>query len=121
MHAGFATRDDVMLAERPDYKATNIITMVERMDKSLFGDKTPRLRGAYDFLSELAHPNHFGTLGLYSKTVASEYRIEFGNAAEKKENILPNLCITSSMIWLVESAAKDIDRLMPNVCAFVPK
>jgi hypothetical protein len=121
MHAGFATRDDAMLAERPEYKATNIITMVERMDKSLFGDKTPRLRGSYDFLSEFAHPNHFGILGLYSKTVASEYRVEFGNAAEKKHTILPNLRVTTSMIWLVELAAKDIDKLVPQIRTFVPK
>ena len=121
MQAGFATRDEVFLAERPDYKATNVITMVGRMDQSLFGDKMPQLRRAYDFLSEFAHPNYSGILGLYSKTVASENRIDFGNAAEKKKDILPSLRVTSGMIWLVENATKDVDDLMPRIREFVPQ
>jgi hypothetical protein len=80
-----------------------------------------RDHGAYSFLSEFVHPNHFGLLGLYSTHFPKEYRIEFGNAAEKKQRILPNLRVTSSMIWLVEIAAKDIDKLMPQIRAFVPK
>jgi hypothetical protein len=121
MHAGFDTRDAVLLAERPDYKATNITTMIDRLDKSLFKDKTPRFRRSYGFLSEFVHPNYFGILGLYSKTVARGYRIKFGNTAEHKKEILPNLRVTTSMIWLVENASKDIDKLTPEILSFVPK
>ena len=121
MQAGFATRDAVLLAERPDYKATNILTMIERLDKSLFKDKTPRLQSAYDFLSEFAHPNHFGIMGLYSDNFPDEYRVEFGNMSKKKKGILPHVRVTSSMVWLVELAAEDIDELMPRIISFVPK
>jgi hypothetical protein len=121
MHAGFDTRDEVLLAERPDYKATNILTMIDHLDKSLFKDKTPRLRGSYEFLSEFAHPNYFGVLGLYSKMIARKYHIEFGNTAERKKEILPSLRVTTSMIWLMENAAKDIDKLMSEILSFVPR
>lgn len=67
MHAGFDTRDAVLLAERPDYKATNITTMIDRLDKSLFKDKTPRFRRSYGFLSEFVHPNYFGILDCTAK------------------------------------------------------
>jgi hypothetical protein len=40
---------------------------------------------------------------------------------EKKRSILPHLRIASAMIWLVEIAASDIDKLTPAIAAFVPK
>jgi len=108
----------VLLAGRPEHKATGVTAKITRMDESLFGEKSPVLRGAYGFLSEFVHPNHFGVLGLYSTHFPEEYRIEFGNIAEKKRDILPNLRVTTGMIWLVEIAAKDIDELMPQIYAF---
>jgi hypothetical protein len=119
MHATFSTMNDAHLAERPEYKATRILKLIDIMDKSLFGDSAPKLRDAYRFLSEFAHPNFSGTVGLYS--TSDGYRIEFGNTGEKKQYVLPDLLITSGMIWLVEIAAADIDELMPRIRAFVPK
>jgi hypothetical protein len=54
--------------------------------------------------------------GLYS-----EYRVAYGRTAGKKRSILPHLRIASTMIWLVEIAASDIDKLTPAIAAFVPK
>jgi hypothetical protein len=118
MHATFSTMNDAHLAERPEYKATRILKLIDIMDESLFGDNAPKLRDAYRFLSEFAHPNFSGTVGLYSNS--DGYRIEFGNTAEKKQYVLPDLLITSGMIWLVEIAAADIDELMPRIRTFVP-
>jgi len=50
-----------------------------------------------------------------------EYRVEFGNMSKKKKGILPHVRVTSSMVWLVELAAEDIDELMPRIISFVPK
>lgn len=44
---------------RPD--PVNILTMIDRVDKEV-----PKFRAIYDKLSEVAHPNWHGTLGIYS-------------------------------------------------------
>jgi hypothetical protein len=106
MNVSFADRLGWLKEEGADYKATSVLTMIERLDKSLFEDKIPRLRQTYDFLSEFVHPNHLGILQLYSTTFSSEHRLEYGDVARKKVMILPNLRITLSMIWLVETAVK---------------
>lgn len=49
MSAGFATRFDEFMGDDWAYKAKNILTLIVSMDRSLFEDKTPRLRNAYDF------------------------------------------------------------------------
>jgi hypothetical protein len=124
MYAGFATRDKGLLGkyeEFKEFKAASVSTMIDRMDKSLFHENTPRFREAYAFLSEFVHPNHLGILGLYSNTFPREYRIEFGNVAEKRKQILPHMRVTLSMVWLVEIAAKDIGKLLSTIVEFVPK
>jgi hypothetical protein len=121
MNVGFGTRYELFEGEKEEYKAQNILTVIDRMDRSLFGDKTPRLRDAYDFLSEFVHPNHLGILGLYSDDFPKEFRIEFGRTARKKEKILPHLRISLGMILLVENAASDFESLIPAISEFVPK
>jgi hypothetical protein len=121
MNVGFGTRYEPFKGEDQDYKAKNILTLIEAVDKSLFKDKTPRLREAYDRLSEFAHPNHLGLLGLYSATFSGEYQVQYGNKQKKKEMILPEFRITLGMIWLVDIAAADLEALVPQIAAFVPK
>jgi len=121
MHAGFATRDKSFFGEEEEFKAENILTMIDRMDRSLFKDKVPRLRAAYDFLSEFVHPNHLGILGLYSENFPEKYRVEFGNTTAKKKMILPHIRIALGMVWLVDIAASDIRKLIPVITEFVPK
>lgn len=120
MSAGFATRFEEFMGDDWAYKAKNILTLIDAMDRSLFEDKVPRLRRAYDFLSEFVHPNHLGILGLYSDHLAEEHRIEFGRQGKKKANILSHLRVTLAMVWLVENAASDLEALIPEISAFVP-
>jgi hypothetical protein len=121
MNVGFGTRYDLFESEKEEHKALNILTMINQMDRSLFGDKTPRLRDAYDFLSEFAHPNHLGILGLYSDNFPETFRIEFGKTARKKQEIVDHLRITLGMILLVEQAASDFESMVPAIAEFVPK
>jgi len=74
----------------------------------------------YEFLSEFAHPNHLGILGLYSDNFTREYRIEFGVKAEKRGRTLPNLRVTLSMVWLVEIEAKLFEKMLPRIREFCP-
>lgn len=124
MNVGFGMRiKDLYEGEAGsgDYKAQNILTIIDKMDKKMFQDGEPRLRKTYDFLSEFVHPNSFGILGLYSDNFAKEYRIEFGRTARKRETLLPNLRVTLGMAWLVAMEANDLDKLIPVISAFVPR
>jgi hypothetical protein len=119
MSVGFGDRLGWLASE--GYQAISVMKVIDKMDKSVFRDKQPRFRKTYDFLSEFVHPNHLGILGLYSDSFPKEYRIEFGRTAGKKERILPQLRVASAMIWLVEIAASDIDKLTPVIMEFVPE
>ena len=46
--------------DRPD--PVNIMTMIGHVDKEV-----PKFKAVYDRLSEIAHPNWHGTLGIYSE------------------------------------------------------
>jgi hypothetical protein len=122
MNVGFGARIDLSEGgEEWEYKALNVLTMIDRMDKGMFRDKNPRLRKTYDFLSEFVHPNHFGILGLYSDGFPNEYRVEFGRIDNKKEMILDHLNVTLNMIWLVQIDVSDIGKLIPAFLDIVPK
>jgi hypothetical protein len=122
MNVGFATRVEEFQGEDEEFKALNILTVIERMDRSIFKDKRSRLLSSYEFLSEFVHPNHLGILGLYSDSFVDEYRIEFGRTARKKEHVLSQLRISLGMIWLVEQAASDFEFLvLPEMLKFVPR
>ena len=121
MELGFAARYEGFAGDDWAHKAEKILTLIDSMDRSLFGDKKPRLRDAYDFLSEFAHPNYLGVLGLYSDNFPEEYRVEFGKRRKKKEMILPLLRVTLAMVLLAELAAVDLEALIPEITAFAPK
>ena len=127
MNVGFGTRIDdlydgaVEKGKEDELKALNVLTTINKMDKAMFPKKEASFRKSYDFLSEFAHPNTFGIMGLYSDNFPKKYRVEFGNVAGKKKNILSSLRVTLAMIWLVDIAARDIDALIPAISEFVPK
>lgn len=124
MSVGFGTRIEDLYEDelaKEEYKAQNILTTIDKMDKKMFQDGIPRLRKTYDFLSEFVHPNSFGILGLYSDNFAKEHRIEFGRTTRKKEAVLSSLRVTLAMVWLVKNAANDIETLIPAIADFVPK
>ena len=76
----FATRDKEWLEMHPEATATNVLTLIDKLDKRLL----PNARKVYDVLSESCHPNYlghhamFGTLDpetgvtAYSETKAME-------------------------------------------------
>lgn len=123
MNIGFATRLKGIYdeADADKYKAQNILTAIEKMDKKLFRDKRLRLSATYEFLSEFAHPNHLSLHGLYNTEFHREYRNEFGITAKKKTDILPNLRVALNMVWLVNIEAKAFDEMMPTILDFCKK
>jgi hypothetical protein len=41
---GFGDRFGLFSGERQEYKALNVLTVIDKMDKTVFGDKQPRFR-----------------------------------------------------------------------------
>jgi hypothetical protein len=56
MNRSFSSRDADWIAEYPDMQAVNILTLVDKLDTRIVSG----LRGHYDRLSEICHPNSFG-------------------------------------------------------------
>jgi hypothetical protein len=52
----FATRDKEWLTIHPETEATNILTLIDKLDKR----HLPNARKVYDALSESCHPNYLG-------------------------------------------------------------
>lgn len=56
MNRLFATRDADWIGEHPEAKATNILTLIDRLDKR----ELEGIRYHYDLMSEVCHPNSLG-------------------------------------------------------------
>ena len=55
------------------YSATNILTVIDKIN-----ERMPGVRNRYDDLSEVAHPNWQGTLGLFSSANSESVLSQFG-------------------------------------------
>ena len=78
----------------PDFpKATNILTHIKHMDKTVSG-----IEARYLSLSEFAHPNWSGVAGLFSEIDKENYITRFGKGWSKNEGtkeMATNLLIAS--------------------------
>jgi hypothetical protein len=54
-------------------EAVSVLTFVQRLDKKL-----PGFEAAYNFLSEIAHPNWLGVSGMYSKIDRENFVVYYG-------------------------------------------
>ena len=95
MNLSFAARHEHFADFDGAVKAKSVLTYIDKMDVSVFGDKEGRIRDAYDFLCEFVHPNHLGLLGLYERSYPEEYRIEFGAKREGRWISFPILGLRS--------------------------
>jgi hypothetical protein len=49
-------------AHSEEFEALNVLTIIDQLTK-----KMPKLRAMYDLLSEYAHPNYSGMMGVYQR------------------------------------------------------
>ncbi len=119
MNAGFATRLKEMLEKNDEYRAKSIIDTIDKAD-ALLGGTEYKLRPHYQFLCEIAHPNHFGILGIYSQTLSAPFRIQFGGIDWQQQNILSNLHFALATVVLVERCVTELEKLIPEMAKFVP-
>jgi hypothetical protein len=77
----FASRDEELIKEFPEIKATNILTFVDKFDKDAEG-----FRGHYDRLSEHCHPNSLGHHFMFSAFDRSEGSTRYSDECEPARN-----------------------------------
>jgi hypothetical protein len=103
-----------LIEEREEeYRAVNILTAIEHMNAGILKGQEASFIEIYNVLSEIAHPNHWGILGLYGNHIEAEKRIEFGNKHRKDDlwwMIGPALCV----VWMVNDLAEEFEKkLLP--------
>ena len=73
-----ATRDKAFLTEFPDAAATNIITLIDKMERR----KIKGVRAVYDQLSEVCHPNYSGLVGFFGSFDPETFETRFSATLE---------------------------------------
>ena len=115
----FATKSE-RLSVAPEYKSVNVLTLIGKLDKTLFSDEGYGFLGCYDALSEMAHPNYFGTTMLFGTLHRKRFEQSFdlgkplGFAAQHIVTALGAAEI-AEMIFMAR-----LDRAIADLSTFAP-
>jgi hypothetical protein len=91
-------------------KAENVLKFVDRVDKTI-----PGFRTQYDRLSEFAHPNHSGTVLLFSRLDETTGIARFGkNMRSEDEVVTVGLANLASAVEIFLMSCADLDASLPE-------
>jgi hypothetical protein len=94
-------------------EAVNILTLIDRMDKQI-----PGVRKEYDGLSEFAHPNWSGVLGLFGQHNDRLTFIQFGRGAAERSTAKEIACdLLASSLAVFDYAYNVISATFPQYLA----
>ena len=106
----FATRDESLLKDFPESKATNILTYVKRFDERIL----PGFSEHYDRLSERCHPNASGHYFMFAKLHQDEGRASYcADAAPQRHAGL--ILAALAVMPLVESMNTRMNALVMKI------
>lgn len=77
----YANRDKELLKERPETKAINVLTLIQRFDKMAQG-----FEAHYDALSERCHPNCAGHTYMFAELDRSDATVRFEDERNPAQN-----------------------------------
>lgn len=114
----------LLLGTRDDPRspsAMNVLTMVDGIDRVIEGGVG--FREQYDHLSEVAHPNWAGTLGLYGKTNYKGKSTDFGPAINEacRAQITCGPITLSVAGMVFEHSHRELGELMPALIRLCEK
>lgn len=93
----------------------NVLTLINKVDKIVSG-----YRKHYDILSEYAHPNWHGTMGLFAKTGGKKLKVEFARYIGGKKILMKHidnaLIISIDLLKFIESQYEDIVKKFVDIC-----
>jgi hypothetical protein len=103
----FSTRNDELIADQTGYRATNVLTFIDKLDKKLSG-----VRESYDFLSEWCHPNASGHLLTYGEINKQTGTVRFSEASDRAKGIQGHIVTCFMLILFTERAMDHFDGLV---------
>jgi len=101
----FASKDEEWLENNSDFRATNILTIIDKIDKKLAAKG--RMREHYDSLSERCHPNSFGHFFFFGTLDTDTDTTTFTDDKMK----MANLRIIMAAMLLVPMIERSMERL----------
>jgi hypothetical protein len=111
----FSTRNEEMASDGVGFKATNVLTFIDKLDKQIAG-----VRESYDFLSEWCHPNGSGHLSTYGDINRSTGSVQFSDASDRVKGIQGHVVTCFMMILFTERAMERFDKFIPAISAMDP-
>jgi hypothetical protein len=104
MKALFGIRNPETLREsRAKMEAVSVLTMIDSLDKVLDG-----VRGHYDRLSDIAHPNAFGHQHFYATIDHELIEVNFSRTKRTRADLLPGMVAS---LYGVSWARRKLDEL----------
>jgi hypothetical protein len=116
MNRTFATRDEVILAESPESKAVNVLTLIDKLDAT----GLPGVREHYDRMSERCHPNAMGHHQLFSATDKETATVTFDTNKHRDRNF-QTIFGAVFLVRIVESSFNSLDESIAAVAALQHK
>ena len=109
--AAFSTRIPSLLeSSGQDLKAPNILSQIDRMMK-----RYTEFREAYDYLSEIVHPNGLGAVVYFSKMPGTGDRFSFADSAANTDRSIQSLFIAASLLTFVETEMDATETALKKV------
>ncbi|WP_316204192.1 hypothetical protein [Bradyrhizobium sp. SZCCHNS3051] len=113
--SAFVTRIPSFLEKYGEHlQSTNVVTQVKKMSKR-FADFV----GAYDHLSDVAHPNGLGAIVYFAEI--GDGVITFGDKPEKAERAIHSLCIAATLLGFMELEMDEIEKRLQGLNAMLAK
>lgn len=109
--ATFSTRIPSLLeSSGQDLKAPNILSQIDRMMK-----RYTEFREAYDYLSEIVHPNGLGAVVYFAKMPGTGDRFSFPDSAANTDRSIQSLFIAASLLTFVETEMDATETALKKV------
>lgn len=105
----FASRDPEWLSEAPDTQSVNILTFINRFDKTV-----PGLRRHYDSLSERCHPNGLGHRQFFSDLDTSSGTVAFSDSKDWDPNV-DHILTAVFLVCLFETTMNVLDQAVQDL------
>jgi hypothetical protein len=97
-----------------EYKATNILSVIDQMAKEL-----PNVRPMYDELSDVCHPNSHGVLWHFAAH-GEEGVVTFDDGGKMADNALGSLIFAALIFVGGEPAISRLEMKLDVLCGYVP-
>lgn len=93
-----------------EIQALNVLTIIDNLTKTTI----PDLRSMYDLLSEYAHPNYDGMIGVYQVVIERSSKFIDHPASEQRADLSTAVGMTGFGLLLTERAVAQYQALLPD-------